>query len=254
MKTPVINGLSLDQFVTPDTERGFFNNSIPANKYVVVNGFYPYDFPVDGLKVYIPFWHPSLQHSTFKSVDPYGRTCTATGVTWDSQAAVFDGVDDEITATDANLPAADSSRTIAMWIKNLEPAGATGNGYLFRYGKAANEQWQAAYVLNGASDLYYAGRSADFDTGINLNDSNWHFLEFKYDGTNASAFIDTVEGSGSPSAQASWNTVLDAKFALAANYGTEFAKIEIGEFWIWDSKLSADGDTYVYNNTKWRYQ
>jgi len=189
--------------------------------------------------------------SKFKSIDPYHYDQTVVGALKYSYGYYFDGTDDKMSGSDAKLPAGATARTIQMWVKNLEPAGATGHGYLFCYGTELQYQWFGSYILNATADVYYSGQTDDFDTGINLDDSNWHFMEFKYDGTNVSVFDDLVEGSGSPTAKASTNTVLSGVCAIGCRMtlAHDFLKIDVNEFYVHNKLLTAAESAYCYYKT-----
>lgn len=68
------------------------------------------------LAYHTPFWYPSLQGTSFKSLDKNAITNTVVGATWGSQGRTFDGNDDYI---DIGKPsfATDQSGTLVIWYK-----------------------------------------------------------------------------------------------------------------------------------------
>jgi len=52
------------------------------------------NFPLNGLALYAPLWHPELNVSPFISKDLNAYSYTITGTTWGVQGRTFDGTDD----------------------------------------------------------------------------------------------------------------------------------------------------------------
>ena len=205
----------------------------------VINGFAPTDITINGYDhtpllpscvLYLPLWHSKLSRpSPIYSIDKYRRLCSVYGALWRPDGRYFDGVNDRIASSDINFPASNAPRTIVFWTKNLEPTGVTDGAFFWRYGTVDQRKWCASYIAGGTTDVYFSGAADDFDTGINLDDDNWHQLIYTYDGTNARAYKDLVEGSGSPDPRA-WTTVLSGTFTIGSNGVGEYLNIVMGEF------------------------
>lgn len=139
--------------MTTDTSKNMWRNKGRLN------------FPINGLVLYAPLWHPELNTSPFISKDLNAHSCTVTGATWGIQGRTFDGSDDSITvpaaASIANI--FDSGGTLEAWI-NPSSDGEQGEGRIFdkRLGWAFLVRAEAA----GKVGLYFW---VDFST----TDGTW---------------------------------------------------------------------------------
>ncbi len=92
-----------------------------------------------GCVLYLPFWNPGLRGTKFKSIDPFGHTCTPTTAPQGPTGRIFDGADSLITVPKGapldNL--FDGGGTKAWWVYT-DSIGETA-GYL--YSKGANAAW-----------------------------------------------------------------------------------------------------------------
>jgi len=196
-----------------------------------------------------------LDGASFISKDAYGHLCTVTGALWAPGGRYFDGTDDKINCTDIALPAGANHRTVIIWIKNHEPAGASGGCYLFKYGTFATPYGRAfgSYIPDTTASVYFGGYGDDFDSGIDLDDSDWHQLVYTYDGTDVRVFKDLIEGSNSPTAK-TLNTVLDGHFYLGQGSGEDNMNATIGEVAVYNRVLTPLEIQHNYLAAKWRYQ
>ncbi|GAB2705818.1 hypothetical protein GCM10011495_23310 [Hymenobacter frigidus] len=102
-----------------------------------------------------------------------------------NNALAFDGVNDQVTGTNAQLPQGNTARTLEAWVN---PSNT--NVGLITYGTNALNQRAGISLLGNR--LYYAGSSNDLigSTAIALN--TWHHVAASYDGTTLKLYVDGV--------------------------------------------------------------
>ena len=102
----------------------------------------------------------------------------------DGIGLTFDGTNDYVDCADGDFPIGTASRTVEIWIKRSSPDNFTYYPYAFFYGtKSAGQAFGLYGYINTTDIMFYMHGENDFDTGINLNDTNWHHIVVTYDGT-----------------------------------------------------------------------
>ncbi|MFY0690256.1 MAG: choice-of-anchor D domain-containing protein, partial [Cyclobacteriaceae bacterium] len=131
---------------------------------------------------------PSLDFQVFDgdSLDNTDNTLTLHTV---ENALDFDGVDDNVSATVTGLPIGSSDRTLEIWVKRNETTDQSG---IFHYGVNTTGQLMQVIVAATTGEILFQGSSADYSTGVNINDTDWHHLAVTYDGTTLVIFLDGV--------------------------------------------------------------
>ena len=265
MRTPIIDGQSIEQFIPANLRGMFYKNAIPQYKYAIHNGLDPYGFSTDGLVLYLPLW--ALKDSAFKSVDAYKHTATVTTATWQPDGRLFDG-DDYISLGKPSF-ASDQQGTVEFWT-TLTDTGA--NQALFAYDKkstGAVEEWQIR--CNGTtfvvSLFIYIGSviSANLATDASQFSLNTPFhLAITSNGTTIKIHIGgqlmTLNISeGANSGQWFGDLASDADSFVFGGLERDNALIIgwnglIDEARIYNRALTAEEITRNYNCTRWRYQ
>lgn len=82
------------------------NKNLWANN--MIGGLTPYkrNFPLNGLALYLPLWHPELTGSTIISKDLNAHSCVVAGAIWGVDGRTFETAD-EIETADLGLTDAD---------------------------------------------------------------------------------------------------------------------------------------------------
>ena len=254
----VSNGQSIHQYIPPDLKRMFYKN--PASIHASHNGLDPYGFSTEGLVLYLPLW--ALKDSAFKSVDPYGHTCTVTGALCGSTGRTFDGDDEISLSPGGSIPAAINfgnvnTYTVMAWAKitnktasrEIFTEGNSGDDdpiIVFEY-LQASAKWQFAH-RDDASNVASCLSLGDPDADV------WYLLTAVRRASNSfELFVDAVS-------QNTDATSVGATTLNTANIGVleRIAKANymigtIGEVWVYNRALSAAEITHLYNKTKFRY-
>lgn len=219
-----------------------------------------------GCVLYLPLWHPGLSGPVFKSVDPFGHTCTVAGALYKGKdGRFFDGDNDKIVVPDHPILSAMPAITAEFWMKSDGDAGVL-NGLIGKYDTGQRE-W-----LTGLDDddsylqmrIYdesvgkYIGRK---DTTSNVWDDAWHHVVFTWSGLVASEYIKIyVDGSKTDNADdeniAGWTAIEDGTSDVQigtrvtdANYYKNY----IGEVRLYNRELSLAEIQHNRNCTLWRY-
>ena len=215
----------------------------------------------NGCVLYLPLWHPNLSQAVFKSIDPYGHTCTRTNGVMDSSGFTADG-DDHISCG-ANTALHVGIGTLAVWLKS---ADVTGHEFVCGcpYDNGAwNDPWigfqmslsSAALRWNGAiQDVYtvVASGTVDFVAGV------WAFATITWDGTNALGYVNAVNkitDTPADTGDITYGTPAPAFMIAERSAGAtgELFSGTIGEVWSYNRNLSLVEITYLYNKTRFRY-
>ena len=177
-----------------------------------------------------------------------------------SGVMAFDGVDDYVNASDADMPAGNSSRTFEAWIKMASDTDNWTSG--LSYGTQTNDS-ASLWSLTDASGTGkpYFGKwglnSGTADTAV--DDSIWHqiVMVLTQDGANdidLSFYIDgIVDGT---TTLADVNTTLGGDFNIGCRPGADdyWFKGNISLVKVYNKALSQSEITQNYNAMKSRYQ
>ncbi len=219
-------------------------------------------FPINGLVLYVPLWHPELHTSPFTTKEPTGHSCTTTNVTWGTQGAAFAG-DGYIINSTADWRRSDNVGTIMVWFKSA----ATANQALFASSDEASDiKFLSFYTQtpNGvlAVNVYNDGNDA-IRGSTSVDDDVWHLGTLTSDGSTWTLYVDDgaadtptiLVGANDGGWLADTATTRDnfsigsIRKATPGNYMTG----TIGEVWVYSTTLTALEIKNVYLNTKWRY-
>jgi hypothetical protein len=175
-----------------------------------------------------------------------GADTNAQGL-WDTNAGYFDGVNDYVSSTGANL-AMTGSLTISAWVKL--------NGTPAAYSEVATKidnstHGYALIVSNDRKAYFYIGDGVDWQTAVSTNtlqDNRWYYLTGVYSNGTINIFIDGVSaGPGvSQSSIGAWGTPYSFYIGNWMN-GDRPYKGSIDEVKIYDRALSATEIALDYN-------
>lgn len=200
-----------------------------------------------GCQMYLPLW--ALALTAFKSIDPYGRTCTVVEALRTNEGYDFDGIDDVIQAGAWGFSG--NKGSFGAWIKGHDtPPSTTQNIIDFRGDGILAMQWSTAG--GGLMGLFSVGVSVDWNT-VAPSDVAYHHIFFVLNGTSAILYLDNV-------VQDSTQTI--TAFSIASSTALGIGNLsaggaafdgEIGEVWIYNRALSAGEIAHIYNVSKGRY-
>ena len=171
-----------------------------------------------------------------------GFNNTANGA-WD-----FDGVDDKITLPN-DLGYSATSVSVFAWYKIN---GTPGNSYHIICGDAALEMSihsSATYLRNGIGTT--SGRFVSNDGNQTLNDGNYHYYGFTFDGSTKRAYIDGV-AVGTQSVTGTLTTSFSSR-KLGAFGGGYQANGNMTSYLVWDKVLTTQEIQQNYNANVKKY-
>lgn len=228
-------------------------------------------FPLSGLVLYLPLWHPELSGATIISKDLNAYSCTVIGAVHSPNVGrVMDGDDYvDIDSALASL-AATTTGTIIVWVKipDATPAAAMT---LVAFGDTnANErvlfditsQGLLRAVVNDAGENTWL---LDTDAAV-FSDDTWACVAVVHNGTQATLFANGAQPDqafsaiwlGSKTKWFSQLTGLDNGRIGCENYNngdnTGFLTGTIGEVWMSTKAITLAEYQRFRQGTKWRYQ
>ena len=256
MKTPVIDGRSIDHFIPAHLRDMFYRHPIPQYKYAIHDGITPYDFKTNGLVLYLPLW--ALKNSSFKSVDPYGHLCSVTGALWRPNGHYFDGSDDKIEIPDSPLWDFGGDFTIQAWFKGSAPAGtqsliigrSTGTGNAW-----GDIDWCMTIASTGVLRCQVSNNGAagtSIDGSVDISDGPFHFLEWTRSGDVFTICVNTITDGTETLSLTIQNTSNKVRLGWGYDRYT-YTKGTISEVWIYSRALATLERQHNYLATKWRY-
>lgn len=215
--------------------------------------------PTNGLVGYYPFsGNPNDLSGSGNNGTVHGASLTTDRFGQPNSAYQFVGNDNNtvsyIIAGYNNLPAANSPRTISVWLTNdTYPVigGSLNDGHpIVAYGTPTTNS--AIEILYGrifpTNDfLRFTGFDTDMDLPITYSLQTWYNVVATFDGTTASLYVnDTLLGSGS---YPSWNTVLDSLLIGCQTPRTRFHNGKIDDIRIYDRVLNTTEITSLFNES-----
>lgn len=205
-----------------------------------------------GCVLYLPLWHPSLSGPVFKSIDPYGHTCTVTGAVYGSTGRTFDGTDDYIVVPEHSALKYTGDTTIEIWFKLTSSTAAycllskdNGGGNRFVFATAATSELRC-YKQNDGNAITLLGGTTT---------TGWHHGILQFGSGGFKIFLDDMVTA--VDSDADTNALLTGS-AVATQIGTNYAGGEdmngiIGEVRIYNYNLSQGERQHNQDATKWRY-
>jgi len=253
MRTPVIDGQSIEQFIPANLRDMFYRHPMPKYKYAIHNGLDPYGFSTNGLVLYLPLW--ALKNNVaFKSVDAYKHTVTVSGATnlWQPDGRLFAGAEKITCGNNAALYPA-KHVTVITWVYSDDYAAVNYMSIVNGDDDSAPYQLRCRSTNKDVQFCINAGHTTSMS--VAMVNGTWNHCAGTYDQTLGSANI---------------KMYLNKAVGTAVNYTTEITTADtlhigsraaglywvgiIGEVWIYNRTLSAGEVAHNYNSTIWRYQ
>jgi len=173
---------------------------------------------------------------------------SVTGATYTSSGKIsggydFDGTGDYI-VTDADTGIDGSeSRTLTGWCKRDT---LSNDVILFTIGKTGTANAFGYYITSG-DDLTFTSFASDYDTGIDVDDTDWHFYAITYDGSTVKTYFD-----GSPTTVPSSSKSLHTSaspLVIGANFDFDLSfEGKIDEVGLWTRALTGEEISSLWNN------
>ena len=213
-----------------------------------------------GCVLYLPLWSPGLSGPVFKSIDPYGHTCTVTGATWAPEGYDFVAASSQkLTVTHAtSLQPGANNFTLILW---FEPDNVTG-GSIGLVNKGGNvEGWDIRMRANGANVQVQLNDGTDRDTpeivlGAAFVVNTAYCLGVGVDRTNDKVYLFK---NGVKEANEGALTVTDPvagtnNILIGADYDGNYLDGTFGELAYYPTRLLTTAEhLHYYNKTKFRY-
>jgi len=137
---------------------------------------------------------------------------TATGVTFDSGYATFDGASHISMAHDAtSQPFHEENSSVSMWIKT----SASGEERLFfkGYGPSSNESLWDHRVKDGKAYFYWREETGatyvDLTSTTSVNDGSWHHVVISRSGSDISMYVDGSLEDTTTGAIGTWSSTYE---------------------------------------------
>ncbi len=242
-KSAVWAGESIDRFIPPQLRNTFYKNSNPQSKYARNDGIGAYDFPTNGLVLYLPLW--ALQGSTFSSVDAFKHTATVTGATWGIQGRTF-ASGNLITAPILQQITKAGTYTFCTWIK---PTATTLQQIIFENSHGGADR-NGLNILSGDlrfgyyNGVAYVGKSGALTT-------NWSFVRAMNDAGTLSLYINEVAQTGTTISNLNAQAVL-IYFGNNAPSDSPYIGL-MGEIILYTRILTDAEGQRIQQETEWRY-
>lgn len=267
MRTPIVEGRSIEQFIPKHLRRMFYNHAVPEYKYAIHNGYDPYGFTTDGLVLYLPFW--ALKGSPFNSVDAYGHTCTVTAAAaWGLQGRTWDGANSLLIVPDhaALQNIFDGGGSICVSINPTSDGEANAGQIFSKYtGGVSGYYIHNRNELAGVEDLKFVyaftGVDGEWTTrNREVTIGAWNDAVLTYDSDNIAnvpiIYVDAlpviVDTFAAPTGARNSDVGDNVTIGNDSLQTRTFDGV-IGEVRIYNRVLTQADITHNFNCTKWRY-
>ena len=261
MKTPVIDGRSIDQFIPAHLQDMFYRHPMPQYKYAIHDGYAPYSFSTDGLVLYLPLF--ALRDSPLISVDAYKHSVIVTGALWRPYGRLFDG-GDKLEESGTFMDTVSPNGTFLVWL-NLPTEFTTGGGSMWFLEKVNDETGGTndyiglvMHTSDGTMRFYISKNNVVTiaSSTTTIWSAGWYFVHATWGSAGMILRVNkSAEGTHAntlvPDAGSTRGFVLGA-----ANFGGGAVSAlvgSIGEAWVYERALSSTEGDFVYDATKWRY-
>ena len=251
MRTPRIDGRSIEQFIPLNLRDMFYRHSIPQYKYAIHDGYDPYGFPVDGLVAYVPQW--ALEGDSFESIDAYGHLCTVIGALWKPDGREFDG-DDKIDCGDPAIFNPTTAITMMLWLKG----GAVSSYPLSKFRTDGTViAYHILYLDTGSVTTTLNNITGDtvLTSAVGLANSKWAHIAVSWDVVSGDSRL-LVNGVSEDTGNNTTNLIPQVGNLRIGNRNPDAAYFSgtIGEVRLYNRALSPLEIQHNYLATKWRYQ
>ncbi len=260
MKTPIVDGQSIDQFIPRDLRGMFYKHPMPEYKYATHDGYAPYGFSVVGLVLYLPLW--ALGGNSFKSVDAYRHTCDVTDALWIPKGRDFNGINAYlVTPALAPLQFGTGDFTISIWV-NLDTVGGVAQVIIrLSYNTGVANDYRSAGFFEQGGVIFAESRTAagGEKTAANaIAATTWYRLTVVRISEVVYGYINGAAMTTTGIAGADFDYSSGGKVYIGAgdnNVGgvAYFLEGIIGEVSFYNRALTPQEIQHNYLTTRWRY-
>ena len=260
MRTPIVDGRSIEQFIPADLRGMFYKHPMPQYKYAIHDGYDPYGFSTEGLVFYLPLW--ALQGDSFKSVDAYKHTCTVNGALWIPKGRDFNGINAYlVTPALAPLEFGTGDFTISSWV-NLDTVGGVAQVIVrLSHNTGVASDYRSAGFFEQGGAIYAHSRTAAGSERTAANAiaaTTWYRLTVVRISEVVYGYINGAAMTTTGTAGADFDYSSGGKVYIGAgdnNAGgvAYFTEGIIGEVSIYNRALTPQEIQHNYLATKWRY-
>ena len=206
-----------------------------------------------GCVLYLPLWHPNLR-TVFKSIDPFGHTCTVTGATKIADGFLWDATGEKITIPDHPSLDVTDALTIMAWVYHGDDASefilakrvsGSDDNYSLSTDTAPDKQIFSIFVSD-------AQKSVTGDTGLTTN--KWTLVGGTYNKTDLRTYQNGLLDC-TPLAETGTIDITTDDLTIGWGFLDSLTWIgRIGEVWVYNRGLSAEEHLYTYNRTRGRFE
>ena len=251
----VINGRAIEHYKDFDVrETGLAELAEPKYKASILNGLAPFDFPLNGLVLYLPLW--ALKGSSFKSVDANKMIATVIGATWtpngrDFNAATLDYIEIPASYTQLNFTSEDFSIIARVRFDTISSYVS-----IFMRGLWDKDGYWFVIDTNGALQIITfqtpGDQLSDSDNG-DIVTNTWYTVGCSRSGASGQVFINGVDSTTTSGTHV--NPLTSARSAKIGIYDSKVAypfdgKIE--SLMVYNRALSAGEHLHTHNVLSWR--
>lgn len=222
-----------------------------------------------GCVFYAPLWSPGCSGPVFKSIDPFGHTCTVTGALWKSNGRLFDGTDDYINCGHNSNLNITGDISVGIWFKGTtgdynaddglvtkwDVVGAGKRSYSLKF--SGGELWTVQLSDDGS---FIAGHIKSYK-GSDVFDGTQHHLFFTFDASESELLmyedgtVITPTKTNDDAITSLHSNNADTLIGAELNSGAarRFIKALVDETCIYNRVLSASEVSYIHEVTRWRH-
>lgn len=206
-----------------------------------------------GCVLYLPLW--ALGGAIFKSIDPFGHTCTVTGALWNPYGRTFDGGDYiELTLTTALDLGDFSAYTIMSWFRTTDK---TTSQCIIGLGSTSNDTPIIQLDVTGSNIRGYqrGGGSTNASVTKAISDNTWYSAAWIKRGATSFEFVVDRASEGTSSNEPGTTTLdtFNVGRLVRTSAGAPMLG-DIGEVWAYSRALTLGEVQHNYEATKWRYR
>jgi len=218
-------------------------------------GLHSYNPDTRGCVLYLPFWHPGLRVSPFRSADLYRHICTVIGALWRYQGRYLDGSDDIITIPTNAAFEVTEAISIELWF-NKTANSTTTSGLVSKspFGSAYGDWDISISTADQKISFRLNPIGGTITSAAGISNATWYHLVCTYDRSNLNMYINTA--AETPVAEtdaipANARDITLGQFYVAAA-ARRFNGV-FGELRIYNRALNQAEVNYNYAKTVWRY-
>jgi len=157
-----------------------------------------------------------------------------------SSCLSFDGSTNYINVKGDGIPTGAFPRTYSFWVRRGTTGIFANYFYFFAHGIAGNYHRIGMYTEIGSYNLFFHGYSYDYDTGIDLVDTEWHQIVITFNGTYTNTYFDGIESSAGETDRSLLDTYAGNLTIGSSTVVNQYWNGAIDDFLVYNVSLTAD--------------